>query len=154
GYVFVIPASLPVKNVAEFVAYAKANPGKLNWAHPGEPLPEHVELFQALGIDKDLTPIMYKGGSPAVQAVVSGEAHLYSGGPSQPFTLVKEGRVKALFYTGLQRHPMLPDVPTVSETVLPGYDAKYLMALFAPAAIPGDIAQRLNAEVLEMTRAP
>jgi len=153
GYVLMAAAGLPVKSLQEFVAYSKSNPGKLNFGSPGgDPLLEFENLRGRLGWD--LTSVPYKGGGPALNALIAGEVHLMLGGPHQAAPLARAGKIRPLAVTLKQRHVLLPDVPTMEEQGLAGYEAGYWIGLFAPAKTPPAIVAALNREVAEFQKDP
>jgi len=154
GGAFLLTTStkLPVKTIEEFVRYAKENPGKINYGEPGVMAVDIEDLFSRLGIRNNITHVRYKGGGPAQIAVLSGEVDLILGQES----LVRNNpdKLRALAYTGSARYGALPDVPTISETVLPGYQSAAWLGVVARAGIPLAIAKRLNAELLEFQKTP
>jgi tripartite-type tricarboxylate transporter receptor subunit TctC len=154
GLFVAVSASLPVRDMKEFVAYVKANPGKVNYGTPGRPNAEMMELRQRLGLNFEV--ITYKGGAAALQALVAGEVQLYgvSGGESIP--LAREGRIKLLAYGDRTRHPLAPEVPTVQESGvgLSDYIFRVWLGLFAPTGTPQPILRRLNADAVEHAKSP
>ena len=148
-YVLVVDPRLPVKNLTELVAYARANPGKLNYGSFGIASMAHLNLeaFKArLGID--LVHVPYKGAGPAVQGVVAGDAGVTISSPAAVLGFVRDGRLRALAIGARQRSPLLPDVPTLGEA---GVDEEVLastyFALALPAGTPRPIVQRLHQEM-------
>jgi tripartite-type tricarboxylate transporter receptor subunit TctC len=142
--------SLPVKNVKELVALAKARPGEVTYSHPGAGNSGHLagELFNSMAKAKILA-IPYKGTAPAVVAVLSGEAQLtYSSIPTI-LPHVRSGRVRALGIGNAQRIPSLPEFPTIAEAGLPGYEAYAWGGMIGPANMPKDIVARLNREIVQ-----
>jgi tripartite-type tricarboxylate transporter receptor subunit TctC len=153
NYVLVAHPSLPVRNVMELLRLAKSRPGQITWAAGGGVTQLAAELFKhTAGIDVVIVP--YKGNAPAVTATMSGEVSLIFGGIAQASRLVRAGRLKALAVSGARRSPVMPEVPTVSESGLPGFEAGSWYGLLAPAATPRTIVQRLNAEVLRVLKLP
>lgn len=143
----VVNPSVPAKNLQEFIAYAKAHPGKLAYASAGSGSTNHLsaEMFmKAAGIQ--MLHVPYKGGSPAVQATVANETQVLFSAGTQTLPHVKAGKLKLLAVTEPKRSKLLPDVPTVAE-VLPGYDMSVWYAVFGPAGMPRELVQHLNAEV-------
>jgi tripartite-type tricarboxylate transporter receptor subunit TctC len=141
----VVNASLPVKNVKEFIAYAKANPGKLNYASAGPGSTNHLSavLFEkAAGIE--MTHVPYKGGAPAVVDTVAGLTQVLFSAGTQTLPHVKTGKLRLLAVTEAKRSALLPDTPTVAET-LPGYELGVWYGLFGPAGMPKELVDRLNA---------
>jgi tripartite-type tricarboxylate transporter receptor subunit TctC len=145
--------SLPVKNVKELIALARARPGEVTYSHPGAGNSGHLagELFNSLAKVKILA-IPYKGTAPAVVAVLAGEAQLtYSSIPTI-LPHVRSGRVRALGIGNAQRIPSLPDFPTISEMGLPGYEAYAWGGMIGPANMPPAIVQRLSREIVEILK--
>ena len=141
--------SLPVKNVKDLVALAKARPGEITYSHPGIGNTGHIagELFNAVGKVRT-TGIPYKGTAPSVIAVLSGEAHLtYSSIPTA-LQHIRAGRLRALGVGNAKRMPSLPEFPTVAEAGLPGYEAYAWGGMLGPAKMPADIVQRLSREIV------
>jgi tripartite-type tricarboxylate transporter receptor subunit TctC len=146
--------NFPAKNLAELIAMAKASPGKLSSAAPGQGSTPHLfgELFKrAAGID--IMHIPYRGSGPALTDVMGGQVPIMFDGIPSSAPLVKSGKLRALAVTGLKRNPALPDVPTVAETI-PGFDASGWFALYAPAGTPAEIVSKLNAEVNRVLQLP
>jgi tripartite-type tricarboxylate transporter receptor subunit TctC len=145
--------SLPVKNVKELVALAKARPGEITYSHPGAGNSGHLagELFNSMAKAKILA-IPYKGTAPAVVAVLSGEAQLtYSSIPTI-LPHVRADKVRALGVGNAQRIPSLPDFPTIAEAGLPGYEAYAWGGMIGPANMPKDIVTRLNREIVQVLK--
>jgi tripartite-type tricarboxylate transporter receptor subunit TctC len=141
--------SLPVKNVKELVALAKARPGEITYSHPGVGNTGHIagELFNAVGHVSTIG-IPYKGTAPSVIAVLSGEAHLtYSSIPTA-LPHIRAGRLRALGVGNAKRMPSLPEFPTVAESGLPGYEAYAWGGMLGPANMPKDIVQRLSRDIV------
>jgi len=141
----VVHPSVPVKTVAEFIAYAKANPGKLNYASAGVGSTNYlsaVMFANATGVD--MVHVPYKGGAPAVQDTAAGHTQLLFTAATQSLPQVQAGRLNMLAVTEAKRSALLPDVPTVAETV-PGYALGVWYGLFGPANLPQDLVERLNA---------
>ena len=150
----VVNPALPVNNVAELVAYAKANPGKLNYASAGAGSTNHVSAAMfALTADVQMTHIPYKGGAPAVLDTVAGQTQVLFGAGTQSLPHVKTGKLKLLAVTESTRSPQLPDTPTVGET-LPGYELGVWYGAFGPKGMPKDITERLNAEINKIVSLP
>ena len=142
--------SLPVKSVKELLALARSKPGRLNYASAGMATNPHIagELFNLLG-KVNLTVIHFKGGGPGLTATLSGETEVTFSNIVETAPLVKAGRLRALGVTGLKRTHLLPDVPTIAEAGLPGYEFSTWNALLAPRATPaavlGILSERLRA---------
>ncbi|UHL64368.1 tripartite tricarboxylate transporter substrate binding protein [Paralcaligenes sp. KSB-10] len=153
--VLVANPKLPFNDVKGLIAYAKANPGKLNYGSSGSGSSNH--LFGALFASMahiDMTHVPYKGSGPAINDVMAGTIQL----SFAPFPLVigqiATGRLKALAVTGATRHPLLPHTPTVAEAGVPGYEALGWFALMVPAGTPKPLIDRLNVEVNRILKLP
>jgi tripartite-type tricarboxylate transporter receptor subunit TctC len=139
--------SVPAKTVAEFIAYAKANPGKINWATSGNGTSVHLsgELFKMMtGVD--LLHVPYRGSAPALTDMLAGNVHVMFDNMPPSLPHIKAGKLRALGVTTAQRSQALPDVPTVGETVA-GYEASAFFGLAVPKGTPAAIVERLNREV-------
>ncbi len=140
--------SVPASTLKEFIAYAKANTGKLNFASQGTGSLAHVgtALFeQTVGIDMAHVP--YKGSGPALQDLLGGQVQVFITTPPSVMQHVQTGRLKAFAVTGKTRHPGLPAVPTTAEAGLPGFELEAWVALFAPAGTPPAVVQLLTDKV-------
>jgi tripartite-type tricarboxylate transporter receptor subunit TctC len=145
-HVIVIAKKVPADDLKSFIAYAKANQGKLNYASVGAGSVPHlggVLLNKAAGID--LTHIPYKGAGPATQDLVAGQVELMVVTPPSVSGHIRNGNVKALALASDKRHPAFPEIPTASEAGLPGFTLDGWFALFAPAGTPQPIVDKLNA---------
>ncbi len=151
----VINPSVPAKNLKEFIAYAKAHPGKLNYASSGPGTPYHMagELFKAMA-GVDIVHVPHKGSDQARTAVMGNEVQMMFDAITTMLPQARAGRVRALATTGKKRSPVAPDIPTVSEAGVPGYEATIWLGLMAPAATPKPILEKLNAEVNKVLEAP
>ena len=141
----VVNPGLPVKNVGELVAYGKSNPGKLNYGSAGNGTWNHLfaEHFKALaGIQ--MTHIPYKGANPAVTDVMGGQIQLAFAPFPSAVPQIKSGRLRVLGVTSAQRSPVLPEVPTVAESGLPGYSAASWFAVLGPAKMPQNVVTIVN----------
>jgi tripartite-type tricarboxylate transporter receptor subunit TctC len=139
--------SVPAKNVAEFIAHAKANPGKINWATSGNGTSVHLsgELFKMMtGVN--LLHVPYRGSAPALTDMLAGQVHVMFDNMPPSLPHIKAGKLRALGVTTAQRSQALPDVPTVAETV-PGYEASAFFGVAVPKGTPAAIVERLNREV-------
>jgi tripartite-type tricarboxylate transporter receptor subunit TctC len=153
--ILVVPQELPVKSVAEFIAYAKAKPGSMNYASVGNGNPLHLagELFKvSAGID--MTHVPYNGSSPALTALIGNQVQAMFDVVLTSNPHIKSGKLRALGVTGSKRIPLLPEVPTVSEAGLPGYEAGIWFAMVAPKATAPAIVQRLNQELTKILKLP
>jgi len=138
---------VPAKTVAEFIAYAKANPGKVNWATSGNGTSVHLsgELFKMMtGVDLQNVP--YRGSAPALTDMLSGQIHVMFDNMPPSLPHIKAGKLRALGVTTAQRSSVLPDVPTIGETVT-GYEASAFFGMGVPKKTPADVIARLNREV-------
>ena len=143
--ILVVHPSVPATNVRELVAYAKANPGKLTYATSGIGSTYHLgaELFASqTGIK--MTHVPYKGAAPAIQDVLAGHVHVMFDNMSSAIPNLKAGRLRALGVASLKRYPALPDVPTIAEQGVPGYETTIWLAMFAPAKTPPAVLQSLQ----------
>ena len=140
--------SVPANNLREFIAYAKANPGKLNYASQGNGSLAHVgtELF-GITTGVDMVHVPYKGSGPAIQDVLGGQVQVFVTTPPSVMGHVQAGKLKAFAVTGKNRHPGVPNVPTVAEAGLPGFELEAWVALFAPAGTPPAVVQQLSTQV-------
>jgi tripartite-type tricarboxylate transporter receptor subunit TctC len=152
--VLVVNPELPVKTVAELVALAKQNPGTLNYASAGIGSFQHLggELFK-LTAGVDLVHVPYKGGGPAMQDVVAGHIKIMFSSLIQTTPLIKSGQLRPLGTGGAKRSPVLPDVPTIGETV-PGYVADNWWGIVAPAGTPPEITGRLHKAIADVLQSP
>ena len=153
--IVVVHPSVPASNPAELIAHSKANPGKLNMASPGAATLTRLagEMFrQAAGLD--WVTVHYKGGPPAVQDLLGGNAHVMFANISDVITLVKAGKLRALAVTTAARSAVAPELPTLAESALPGFAVATWQAVVAPAGTPREIVQRLNAEIVKAMALP
>jgi len=151
----VVHPSVPAKSVKELVALAKSRPGDLNFGSPapGSPNRLAIELFMIMANVK-MTHIPYKGGSgQMVTDLVAGHVQLASIGLPPSMEYVKAGRLRAIAVTSAKRSPLLPDVPTVSEAGLPGFEVTSWYGIFAPAALPGNLVAKVNGDVAAILQA-
>ena len=150
----VVTNSLPVKNVAELVAYMKANPNKLSFGSPGIGTSVHVsgELFKSL-TGTQMSHVPYKGRQFAIPDLVGGQVQLMFDNMPSALPMVKEGKLRALAQTSAKRAAAAPDLPTVAETV-PGFEATSWFAVFAPAGTPPAVVARVNAEIKRVFTLP
>jgi tripartite-type tricarboxylate transporter receptor subunit TctC len=153
--VLVINPALPAKSVAELVALFKANPGKYSYASGGNGSSAHftAELFKTMA-GVDVTHVPYKGATPALTDVIGGQVAMFMGNLPPAIGHIKAGRVRALAVTTAQRSALVPDVPTVAESGLAGFETVAWFGLFAPAGTPRDIVDRINAEVAKIVQQP
>jgi len=152
--ILVTHPSVPVKSVQELLALARAQPGKLNYGSSGGGTVTHLagELLKLMG-RVSIVHVPYKGGAPALTAIISGEVDLTYENSLIIVPHIKSGKVRALGVTGAQRSKLLPDLPSIAEA-LPGYGASGWYGLVAPAATPKDVLARLNSEAVKALRSP
>jgi tripartite-type tricarboxylate transporter receptor subunit TctC len=145
--VLVVNPSLPAKNVREFIAYAKANPGKLNFGSGSTGSAGHLagELFKTMA-GVDMTHVPYKGAGPAMQDLVAGQIQLMFDNLASSLGQIRAGKVRALAVTTAKRTSLAPDLPTIAESGLPGFDINTWFGVFVPAKTPQPIVDRLHAE--------
>jgi len=153
--VMVTHPSVPATTLAEFIAYARANPGKLNFGSGGLGTSNHLagELFN-LRTGAALTHVPYKGVNLAMNGVLAGEVHLVFIGVPVPAPHIKAGKLRGLAVLGRERSPLIPDVPTAAEAGLADFDVTTWYGILAPAGTPRPIIQRLNGELTKMMQAP
>jgi tripartite-type tricarboxylate transporter receptor subunit TctC len=152
---FVANARLPAKTLPEFVALAKASPGKFNYSSPGAASQNHlvIELFsRAAGIKLQHVP--YRGGAPAITATVAGETEITVISPLASLPQIEAGNLRALAAGSLARDPQFPNLPTVAESGFPGFEAIQWVGLLTTAGTPKPIVERLNVEVNRALREP
>ncbi|HET6265048.1 MAG TPA: tripartite tricarboxylate transporter substrate binding protein [Usitatibacter sp.] len=145
--VLVVNPSVPAANVREFIAYGRANPGKLNFGSGSTGSAGHLagELFKTMaGID--MTHVPYKGAAPAMNDLVGGQIHLMFDNLASSLAQVRAGRIRALAVTTSRRSALAPDLPTVIESGLPGFDISTWFGIFVPAGTPRDVVDRLHGE--------
>ena len=145
----------PYRNVKELVAYAKANPGKVNFGSSGSGSSIHLsgELFNALA-KVDMVHVPYKGSAPAVTDLVGGQIDIMFDNMPSAIQHVRSGRLRALAVTTAKRSPELPDVPTIAEAGVPGYEATSWFGMFAPAGTPAPVVARLNSALAKVLADP
>ena len=153
--VLVLHPSLPARNVRELIALAKARPGQLNFASGSTGSAGHLagELFKTMA-GVDMVHIPYKGAAPAVVDLLAGYVSLMFDNMSSALPNIKAARVRALAVTTLKRSPLLPQLPTISEAGLRGFDISTWFGIFAPAGTPPDIVAKLNAETVRILHTP
>jgi tripartite-type tricarboxylate transporter receptor subunit TctC len=153
--VVAVNASLAFTSIKDLVAYAKANPGRLNFATSGNGSAPHLAavLFQRVaGIE--MVHVPYKGGAPAVQSVLSGDTQLSFATPPSVLPLVQAGRLRALAVTSRNRTPLVPGVPGMAEAGLPDYEISFWYGFFVPAGTPAAATQRLFDETSQALKLP
>ena len=151
--VIAVNPSFAAKSLAELISLAKSQPGRLNYSHGGATHQVAAEMFnQAVGID--MRNIPYKGGAPAVNAAVAGDVPIVIVDSAAANAQIRAGRLRVLAVTSAQRTPLVPDVPTVAESGVPGYEIAVWAGLFAPAGTPSAIVSRLYEETSRAMNAP
>jgi tripartite-type tricarboxylate transporter receptor subunit TctC len=153
--ILIVHPSIPASNVREFIAYAKANPGKLNFGSGSAGSAGHLagELFKTMaGIE--MTHVPYKGAAPAMQDLVGGQIQLMFDNLASALGQVRAGKVKGLAVTTAKRTSLAPDLPTIAESGLPGFDINTWFGVFVPAGTPPDVVDRLHAEFTRALAAP
>ena len=154
-FLLITHPSVPVKSVKELIALARSQPGKLNYASAGNGVANHLamELFkQMAGVD--ITHVPYKGAPQAVTDVLAGHMNMMFNSIPPVLPHVRSGRVRVLGIASSKRSPQLPDVPTISEAGVPGFEAVNWFGLFAPAKTPKSIVARLNQAVVKAVNTP
>lgn len=154
-YVLLVHPKVPAKNVQEFIALAKSQPDKVHYASSGNGSAQHLMggLFAAM-TGSPLKHVPYKGSSGAANDLVAGVVESSFAGVPNALAQVPQGRLKALAVTTSRRAPQLPDVPTMQEAGVAGYDASVWLALLAPAGTPPEIVTRLNGEIARLMNSP
>jgi tripartite-type tricarboxylate transporter receptor subunit TctC len=153
--VIAVHPSVPVNNLKEFIAYAKANPGKLNYASQGNGSVSHIgtEIFkQTTGVD--MVHVPYKGSGPAIQDVLAGQVQVFISTPPSLMQHIQSGKLKGLAVTGKNRHPGMPNVPTTAEAGLPSFQLESWVALYAPAGTPAPVVAKLTDSVKQSLAMP
>ena len=146
--VIAVHPSITVNNLKELIAFAKANPGKLNYASQGNGSVSHIgtEIFkQTTGIE--MVHVPYKGSGPAIQDVLAGQVQVFITTPPSVMQHVQSGKLKGLAVTGKTRHPSMPNVPTTAEAGLTSFQLESWVALYAPAATPAPVVAKLSEAV-------
>lgn len=145
----------PVNNVRELIAYAKANPGKLNYASTGNGTSNHLsfELFKAM-TQTNITHVPYKGSAPAVTDLIGGQVQVMFDNTPNVLPHVRAGKLKALGVSTKARTPLAPEVPSVDEAGVPGYDVSVWFGVLTVAGTPREIVQRLNSEMVKILASP
>jgi tripartite-type tricarboxylate transporter receptor subunit TctC len=153
--VIMIHPSVPAQNATEFVALAKSQPGKLTYSSAGTGNGSHltIELFRTAAGGLDMLHVPYKGGAPAVQALLAGEVQMSSVSVNTALPHIASGKVRALGVASMKRSPALPDVPTFAESGIP-FDGDSWLAIMGPPGMPADVAATLNREIAATLREP
>ena len=155
GLLLVVHPSVPVNSVEELIAYAKANPGKLNYASGGNGASQHLamELFKNM-TGTEMAHIPYKGSGNAIGDLVGGQVQIMFGDMPLVLPYVQQGRLRALAFAGTKRSAAAPDIPTVDEAGVKSYAASAWYGLFAPASTPAPIVEKVNAAVVKALAEP
>jgi tripartite-type tricarboxylate transporter receptor subunit TctC len=149
-----VPNSLPAKSVQEFVAFAKANRGKITLASPGTGSTPHLagELLKRMaGIE--MTHVPYRGASPALNDLIPGRVHVYFGSGALLGNM-RSGQIRGLATTGAKRDPVAPELPTIAEAGIPGYEVSSWHGLFVPAKTPPEVIKKINADTIAVLADP
>jgi tripartite-type tricarboxylate transporter receptor subunit TctC len=143
-----VPNSLPAKSVMEFVAYAKAHPGRVTLASPGSGSTPHLagELFRQMA-NIEMTHVPYRGASPALNDLISGRVDCYFGS-GVLLENMRSGQLRGLAVTGAKRDPVAPELPTIAEAGIPGYEVSSWHGLFVPAKTPPEIIRKMSADTV------
>ena len=155
GNIVVVNQALPIRSLAELVAYAKANPGRLSYGSPGIGSSVHLsgELFsQAAGIE--MVHVPYRGGGPALADLVAGNIQLMFGNASSTLPFVRGGSVRPLAVTSAARQAYAPDLPTIAEAGYPGFAVTEWYAMIGPAGMPQAVVERINREIMAIVGTP
>ena len=149
-YFLVVHPSIPAKSVREFIALARAQPGKLNFGSGGVGSASHLagEMFKVTA-KVEMVHVPYKGASLAVTDLLGGHLEVMFPAIASALPLMQSGRIRGLAVTSPQRHPALPEVPTISESGLPGFDFRSWVGILVPAATPKEIVRRIHAVIVE-----
>ncbi len=153
--VLVVHPSVPAKTVKDVIALAKKEPGKLTYASSGNGTSIHMSgaMFTQM-TGTDIVHIPYKGSAPAVTDLLAGQTNMMFDNIPSSLPHIKAGKLRAIATTGSKRDPALPDVPTIAESGVPGYESGVWFGLAAPAATPKDIIQKLNAAAVQGAKSP
>jgi tripartite-type tricarboxylate transporter receptor subunit TctC len=154
-YLLSVPAKLPARDVKEFVALLKAKPGGYNYGTPGTASGTHLasELFTMMSGTRAVH-IVYKGTAPALADLIGGQIQFIFGTILATAPHVKGGRLRGLGVSSAKRSALLPDLPTVAEAAVPGYSAASWAAVYAPAAVPRAVLDKLNVDIVQGVRSP
>lgn len=153
--VIAVHPSVPASNLREFIAYAKANPDKLNYASQGNGSVSHIgtEIFK-MQTGAQMTHVPYKGSGQAIADVLAGQVQVFITTPPSVMQHVQAGKLKALAVTGKSRHPGMPQVPTVAEAGLSNFELESWVAIYAPAGTPAAVMQKLSADLKRAMELP
>jgi len=151
--VLVVHPSVPATSVRELVAHLKANPGKLNYSSAASAFQVAAEMFKQM-TGTDVRNIPYKGSAASIQAVIAGEVQMAFVDTPPLLPQMRAGKLRGLAVTSTKRDPSVPELPTLAESGVPGYEMMLWIGMFAPAATPRDITAKLNAEVVRIVQSP
>jgi tripartite-type tricarboxylate transporter receptor subunit TctC len=153
--ILIVHPSLPVNSVSDLIALAKKSPGKISFASTGQGTSTHLssELFKLMA-QVDMLHVPYKGGPPAIADLISGQVNMMFINMPTGITHVRSGKAKIIAVSSIKRVPQLPDVPTVDQAGVKGFETSAWSGLYAPAGTPVDIINRLNAEVVKILKQP
>jgi tripartite-type tricarboxylate transporter receptor subunit TctC len=153
--VMVVPNISPARSVKEFIAHAQANPGKVSFASPGHGTAPHLaaELFRRTA-KLDLVHVPYRGAAPAIQDLIPGRVDSFFNNVAPVIPLMQQGQVRALALTSAKRAPAVPDLPTMAEDALPGFDVSGWYAFFVPAKTPPEIVRKMHADTATVLAEP
>jgi tripartite-type tricarboxylate transporter receptor subunit TctC len=152
-FLLVVTPSLGVNHFSEFIAYARKNPGKINFStYSGASHLAYAQIVKTAGVDMLRVP--YKGEAPSVTDILGGTIHAVFATPTSSLSHVRDGRLKALAVTLPQRWPLLPEVPTTVEAGMPPINVEFFAAMYAPAGLPPEIAQRVSRELATIFARP
>ena len=155
SYVLVLHPSVPAKSVQELIALAKAKPGSLTYGSAGQGSLQHLSgALLATSTHSNLLHVAYKGGGPALADVLAGHISMVFATPLESVPHIKAGRLRPLAVTSAKRSPAMPDLPSVAETGVSGYEVTNWYGVLAPAAVPRAILDKLNRGIVEALRAP
>ena len=153
--ILIVPPSVPVSTLKEFVDYVRANPGKLSYGSSGPGTLTHLAMEQLkAAADLDITHVPYRGIGPAITDILGGQTQALFPGLAAALPHIKAGKMKPLAVTGTKRHPLLPDVPTYEELGYKGFDGVQWYGIVGPANIPPPIVKRLNEEINKLLANP
>ncbi len=153
-WVMVVPSTLPARSIPELVAYATSNPGKMNFGYAlGTASQMLGELFK-IATATEITSVPYKGGTGVVPDMLGGRVQLYFGTAAMILPLIRDGKLRALAITSDKRSPLLPEVPTMTESGLPELSSNLWMGMLAPAGTPAELVNKLNDEINKSLKSP
>ena len=153
--ILIVPPSVPVSTLKEFVAYVKANPGKLSYGSSGPGTLTHLAMEQLkVAADLDVVHVPYRGIGPAITDILGGQTQALFPGLAAALPHIKAGKMKPLAITGTRRHPLVPDVPTFEESGYKGFDGVQWYGIVGPANLPAPMVKQLNEEINKLLASP